>query len=397
MAYDENRIRQKQAELEREGNFGDKAEFWKPKEGENTIRIVPAYGDREDFYMEYKVCWKVGPNKKKIIPRTANGLPGPDPLQEYTDELARKTDEASLKELQRISPKTEFAMFIIDRQDEAKGPQAWTPSITPFRDVLRIMADPDYKDITSVYPTADEEATGARDLKVTYTPGTKTKNGFAEYHIQARAKGTPLGTEEQIREWTGVDLFEKYRVGEPHEAAYVNAVLQGKEQEYINARKANRDDDVPFTVPPASPPPTYAPTAPPEKLEPQYVYPTGWEPTKKLWTLDSENKAVEITADVVMLRVRDGHDPTIHSGDNAAGWKKATEFGFKVVYPQPSPPAVVPASPPSSPPPPSAPSPPSAPVMSEEEALKKQLEELKAKQAAQNGTDAARELKEMLK
>ena len=89
--------------------------------------------------------------------------------------------------------------------------------------------DPEYGDITD-----PEEGF---DITVTYTPGTKTQDGFPEWKINATRNPSPLGDPSWIEE----DLFAKNYVLEADEPDYIRACLEGTEVAYRQAKQAERD------------------------------------------------------------------------------------------------------------------------------------------------------------
>jgi hypothetical protein len=232
----------KHKELDQQLKFGS-VEYLKLKEGANIIRLFPPMGGREDFWVELMKSYNVGPNGKSIVRPDQFGKP--DPVADDIARLNALGDEASKTRASAMKGKTRILMFAIDRSDEAKGPQLWDGNNMILRDVLAIVADSDYDDIT------DPEK--GFDITVHYTPGTK--KSFPKWQIVPKRNPSPLGFD------TSEDLFETKHVLEPSEHDYIVACLAGTEEAFIAEKKAERAATqaaapaTPAEAPPTSPAP----------------------------------------------------------------------------------------------------------------------------------------------
>ena len=376
---------------------GDRAPRWTPNRGRNQIRIIPAFSDGGDFFKEYQAAFKVGPNQKMVVPRAQYGL-GDTPFQTYYDALVASDDPAKQEEASRIKPGVQVIVFVIDRADEAKGPQIWYATERQMRDVMKYVVDPRYGDITTAVPNQDGR--GARDLIIDFTPKGQSGNRYAKYEILPDAGPSNLGTDEQTAEWLAVDLFEKYKVGRPSDAEYIEAVLNGTDGEFVAAQRSGEADgnprpQHPVSSPPLAPPSPGAP-APPVPAGPVLVFPAGVSADQLLWVIEAPGQQpVQKPAAEIVQTLATGTDWTVHHGN---AWKPASEHGFSVAVPPSTPPTAPPASsPPMAPP---APVPPS-----EEDAIQAQIEELQRRKAAQGqvpedgkpeSSSAAQELRQTL-
>ena len=201
MPYDQAAMAAKKAEIENRQGGGDrpKTKYYKVKALPeiNKLRIIPGF-DQEDFYIERWVCFKVGPNKKKIIVKDLNDSPA---LSKHINELreaSKSGDKQAEEELKECKPTRKTFMFVIDRTNEKEGPQLFEATDRTFRGILTYAADPEYGDIS-------HPETGF-DLKIELNK--KTANGIPEYAVGANRKESALGTPEQIAEWTKESLFQ---------------------------------------------------------------------------------------------------------------------------------------------------------------------------------------------
>lgn len=226
-----------------------RAVWWKPKPGLNQIRILPPYEmpitNDMSWRRVYRQYWKVfslGPNRRWCIPPNANGVNGPDPYQDYIDDLVAAGDKASLEEKYRVRIQERFAFVVVDRAAEDVGAQFFESTSNNFQRIMAIVLDPEVGFVWDVHPSGDgEQAVGAVDLKITYTPGTETKNGIATYQIDASRRNSPLGTEAQMRDWLTRDWLNEFRIGETTDPEYIAAILEGTDEKFWEERRAGGD------------------------------------------------------------------------------------------------------------------------------------------------------------
>lgn len=155
--------------------------IWKPKAGENVIRIVPLATNPENPFQELHFTYPGG--KTTLSPETFGD---PDPIAEFGRALRAegqlsKEDWAVTKQ---YVPAPRMYVPIVIRGEEKDGVKFWAISKTSFATLVEIMADEDYGDIT------DPKA--GHDLKINYTPKDKAASGFPETSIMARPKKSPL-------------------------------------------------------------------------------------------------------------------------------------------------------------------------------------------------------------
>jgi len=240
-----DKVREQEAALAREEaerSKGGKSGYLKLAEGRNVIRICPPTGDRDIFYEEVTKCFNVGPNKNVIVPPSQFDPDAEDPMIEELQRL-KAGSEADKKRAKFMRMAKRIIMFAVARtigdQDkdaegeswQSKGPLQWDTNRTVLREILSIILDPDYGDITD----ADE----GHDITVVYTPKTKTADGFPAWKVVPKPKPTPLGDPS----WVEEDLFAKNYVLEADEPDYIRACLEGTEEAYRKARQAQREAD----------------------------------------------------------------------------------------------------------------------------------------------------------
>lgn len=221
MANNSN-IQKRLDELKQANKTFTKTKYFSPKDGPNTIRIIPPFGSREDFWVDRKVCYKCGPKGWKLVPKFQ--FDQACEVREYLDDLetrAGQGDDQAKKELEGAKPSNKAGIFVIDRANEKEGPLFWEATPKCLREVLTYYADPEYGNL--------DHAEEGFDLVLEKTPKNKSAKGMVEYAIRAKRKQSPLGTPEQVKEWLKEDLFEsqvKWFL-EGHDDDFVHKVLTG--------------------------------------------------------------------------------------------------------------------------------------------------------------------------
>lgn len=153
-------IKKKLADLNNSGkksSFTEKdSQFWKPDPGVNLIRILPNFYNRDYPFTELLFYYDFG---KTILSPKSFG--DPDPIFDFSQRLRRSKDDMERKMGYKLSPVTRTYVTILVRGKEHEGPKIWGFGKTVYAELLGIMADPDYGDITDL--------TSGRDVVVTYT------------------------------------------------------------------------------------------------------------------------------------------------------------------------------------------------------------------------------------
>ena len=153
--------------------------LWKPTEGKTVIRIVPWKENRENPFVELYFHY-LG-NKTYLSP-TSNG--NRDPIAEFADELAAGGTKDDYAQARPFRPKLRTFVPMIVRGEEEKGVRFMSFGKTVYQELLSIIADPDYGDITDVK--------NGRDIVVEYIPQEKSDTNFAKTMVRPKPNQTPL-------------------------------------------------------------------------------------------------------------------------------------------------------------------------------------------------------------
>lgn len=207
-----DKIKAKLAELNADkGNQSSGANrsdlLWKPSEGKNLIRLLPnkftepGYPFAElYFYYDFGKTW--------LSPSCVGQ---PDPVIEFINDITGKKGLSKEEWVmnqntkRKIQPKQRIYAPVLVRGKEDEGVKFWGFGVKIFQDLLKIMDDVDYGDISDLQ-------TG-RDIVVDYTPA-KTKDTFPTVSIHVKPNITVASNDKSVLEKieSMVDITSTFKV-----------------------------------------------------------------------------------------------------------------------------------------------------------------------------------------
>ena len=119
--------------------------IWKPQPGKTQIRIVPYTHNKDNPFTELFFHYSLVPNKTVLSPQSFGR---PDPVQQFADKLKSSGDKDEWIQGKRIEPKMRTFAPVIVRGEENEGVKFWGFGKTVYQELLGIIADPDYGDIS---------------------------------------------------------------------------------------------------------------------------------------------------------------------------------------------------------------------------------------------------------
>ena len=197
MAIDLSKMQQKMNRLE-----GKRQEsiFWRPQDGEQTVRILPlADGDPfKEFWFHYNL----GNNRGFLSPKRNFGEE--DPLNDFVRQLFDSGNENDIKMAKNLMARQRFFSPVIVRGEEEKGVRIWGYGKTVYKELVGLVLNPDYGDIT-------DPDTGT-DLVLQY--GKPPGASYPQTGITPRRRTSALGTDDQIADWVNsvpnfIKVFEE--------------------------------------------------------------------------------------------------------------------------------------------------------------------------------------------
>tara|TARA_R100000008_G_C3574429_1_gene164274 strand:- start:186 stop:974 length:789 start_codon:yes stop_codon:yes gene_type:complete len=187
MAINLEKMKEKYRALQQKGN-GERNLFWKPQDGEQTIRIVP--DPDGDPFKEYWFHYNVGNENGFLCPKRMHG--DDCPVCEFVSKLYNTKDEEDRKMASNMRAKQRFFSPVVIRGEEDKGVRLWGYSKTVYERLLSLVLNPDYGDITD-----PEDGT---DMVIDY--GKKSGQLYPSTDVQPRRKSSALAKDKsQSREF----------------------------------------------------------------------------------------------------------------------------------------------------------------------------------------------------
>ena len=144
MGIDLAKMKAKRDALENRGN-GQSA-FWRPEDGEQVIRLLPTSDG--DPFKEFWFHYNLGKNPGFLSPKKNFGED--DPLNDFVRKLYNEGTEDSIKMAKNLSARQRFFSPVIVRGEEDQGVRLWGYGKTAYKELLNLVLNPEYGDITDV-------------------------------------------------------------------------------------------------------------------------------------------------------------------------------------------------------------------------------------------------------
>ena len=188
MAIDFDALRRKLGQLS--GNNSRRNVMWRPQEGEtSTVRLISFPDNDGQPFAERWFYYGIGANRGLLTPHQFGD---PDPFQELINKLRDDGSKESYELAKKLYPKMRSYAYVVVRGEEDKGPRIWSFGKTVYQDLLNIMLDEDFGDITDPLEGFDIK------VECTKQPGRK----WANTSVRARPRSTPLSEDKsQIKQW----------------------------------------------------------------------------------------------------------------------------------------------------------------------------------------------------
>ena len=187
------------------GSNDYKNNFWRPPVGEKSqARLVP-YAHNKDFpFIELYFYFGIG--KPRMIALT--NFDESDPIMDFAHQLRKSGDKENMELAKKLYPKMRIFAPVIVRGEEDKGVRFWEFGKMVYQELLGVMADEDYGDITAVQ--------NGRDITVEVIPAAETGKMFNTTTVRVKPNQTPLvedATQAEsllTNQKDLVSLFKKY-------------------------------------------------------------------------------------------------------------------------------------------------------------------------------------------
>ena len=176
---DINAIKSKLTQLQ--STTSTKENFWKPEPGKQVVRIVPYKHNKDNPFMELYFHYNLGGNKTYLSPATFGR---PDPVEEFSNKLKSTGNKDEWVQGKRLEPKMRTFVPVVVRGRENEGVKFWGFGKTVYQELLGIIADPDYGDIS--------DATTGRDIVVERQTPAEAGNQYGKTTVRVKPNQTTI-------------------------------------------------------------------------------------------------------------------------------------------------------------------------------------------------------------
>ena len=184
---DINAIKSKLATLQ--STTSNKDNFWKPEPGNQIVRVVPYKHNKDNPFIELYFHYNLGNNKTYMSPVSFGR---PDPVEEFANKLKSTGNKDEWIQGKRLEPKMRTFVPVIVRGREDEGVKFWGFGKTVYQELLGVIADPDYGDIT--------DPTTGRDVGIERQTPAEAGNQYGKTTVRVKPNQTPITENAKLLE-----------------------------------------------------------------------------------------------------------------------------------------------------------------------------------------------------
>ena len=162
--------------------------LWKPQPGTQIVRIVPYKFNRDNPFIELYFHYGLG-DKNYLSPISFGR---PDPMEEFAQKLKSTGSKDDYRLGKKIEAKMRTFAPVVVRGEEKEGVRFWGFGKTVYQELLSIIADPDYGDIT--------DPVNGRDVAVEFKTAEETGKSFPSTSIRVKPNQTPITEDASVLE-----------------------------------------------------------------------------------------------------------------------------------------------------------------------------------------------------
>ena len=183
---DLNAIRKRLNQLQTTNNRT--SSLWKPQPGKTQIRIVPYEFNKDNPFIELFFHYNL--NNRSYLSPISFGRP--DPIEEFAQKLKASGNKEDYQLSKKLEAKMRTFAPVIVRGEESQGVKFWGFGKTVYQELLSIIADPDYGDIT--------DPVNGRDVSVEFISAEESGASFPKTNIRVKPNQTPISDEPSVLE-----------------------------------------------------------------------------------------------------------------------------------------------------------------------------------------------------
>ena len=148
---------------------------------QQVVRIVPYKHNKDNPFIELFFHYNLGNNKTYLSPLSFGR---PDPVAEFADKLKSTGNKDEWIQGKRLEPKMRTFAPVVVRGKESEGVKFWGFGKTVYQELLSVIADPDYGDIT--------DATNGRDIGIDRQTPAEAGNQYGKTTVRVKPNQTAI-------------------------------------------------------------------------------------------------------------------------------------------------------------------------------------------------------------
>jgi len=160
--------------------------LWKPQPGKQVVRIVPYQHNKENPFLEMFFHYDLG-GKTYLSPTTYGR---PDPIEEFAQKLRSSGNKDDYQIAKKLMAKMRTFAPVIVRGEESEGVRFWGFGKMVYQELLSVIADPDYGDIT--------DAMNGRDVTVEFISAEEAGKNFPVTNIRVKPNQAPITEDDKL-------------------------------------------------------------------------------------------------------------------------------------------------------------------------------------------------------
>jgi hypothetical protein len=162
--------------------------LWKPQPGRSQIRIVPYKHNPDSPFIELFFHYDLA-GKSYLSPISFGR---PDPIEEFAQKLKTSGNKEDYRLGKKVEAKMRTFAPVIVRGEENDGVKYWGFGKTVYQELLSIIADPDYGDIT--------DPVNGRDVTVEFKTAEETGASFPSTSIRVKPNQSQVTEDATVME-----------------------------------------------------------------------------------------------------------------------------------------------------------------------------------------------------
>ena len=160
--------------------------LWKPQPGTQIIRIVPYKFNKDNPFVELFFHYNLG-GKSYLSPISFGR---PDPIEEFAEKLKSSGNREDWRLGKKLEAKLRTFAPVVVRGEENQGSKFWGFGKTVYQELLSIIADPDYGDIS--------DPVNGRDVVVEFKTAEETGASFPKTSIRVKPNQIPITEDKAV-------------------------------------------------------------------------------------------------------------------------------------------------------------------------------------------------------